>query len=39
VLGRNPRTWSYDRSDCLAFVDKLRGLATSPAIFATGVAA
>jgi succinoglycan biosynthesis protein ExoL len=30
VLARNPRTWSYDRSDCRAFVDKLRGLATAP---------
>jgi len=39
VLARNPRTWSYDRSDCLAFVDKLRGLAASPGIFATGAAA
>jgi succinoglycan biosynthesis protein ExoL len=39
VLARNPRTWSYDRSDCLAFVDKLRGLAASPDIFATGAAA
>ncbi|MEZ2328396.1 glycosyl transferase family 1 [Mesorhizobium sp. RCC_202] len=39
VLGRNPRTWSYDRSDCLAFVDKLRGLAASPVVFATGAAA
>lgn len=39
VLARNPRTWSYDRSDCLAFVDKLRGLAAAPGIFAAGVAA
>lgn len=30
VLARNPRTWSYDRSDCRAFVDKLRGLAAAP---------
>lgn len=34
VLARNPRTWSYDRSDCLAFVDKLRGLAATPGTFA-----
>ena len=34
VLARNPRTWSYDRSDCRAFVDKLRGLATTPGPFA-----
>ncbi|TIS60403.1 MAG: glycosyltransferase family 4 protein [Mesorhizobium sp.] len=27
VLARNPRTWSYNRSDCRAFVDKLSGLA------------
>ncbi|MER9740316.1 glycosyltransferase [Mesorhizobium sp. M0187] len=35
VLARNPRTWSYDRSDCRAFVDRLRGLAVAPGSFAT----
>ncbi|PBB39155.1 glycosyl transferase family 1 [Mesorhizobium sp. WSM3868] len=35
VLARNPRTWSYDRSDCLAFVDKLRGLTAGRRSFAT----
>lgn len=35
VLARNPRTWSYDRSDCRAFVDRLRGLAASPGSFVT----
>ncbi|MGX5841793.1 glycosyl transferase family 1 [Mesorhizobium sp. ArgA1] len=35
VLARNPRTWSYDRSDCRAFVDRLRGLAVSPGSFVT----
>ncbi|MGX9142349.1 glycosyltransferase [Mesorhizobium sp. 128a] len=35
VLARNPRTWSYDRSDCCAFVDRLRGLAVSPGSFVT----
>ncbi|MBA1139812.1 glycosyltransferase [Mesorhizobium neociceri] len=35
VLARNPRTWSYDRSDCRAFVDRLRGLAVSPGPFVT----
>ncbi|MDG4890226.1 MAG: glycosyl transferase family 1 [Mesorhizobium sp.] len=35
VLARNPRTWSYDRSDCLAFVDKLRGLTAGRGSFAT----
>lgn len=39
VQGRNPRTWSYDRSDCQAFVDKLRGLAASSGVFAAGAAA
>ena len=39
VLSRNPRTWSYDRSDCQAFVDKLRGLAAIPGSFATQAAA
>ena len=34
VLARNPRTWSYDRSDCRAFVDKLRGLTMTPGPFA-----
>jgi succinoglycan biosynthesis protein ExoL len=33
VLAHNPRTWSYDRSDCRAFVDKLRGLAAAPEPF------
>jgi succinoglycan biosynthesis protein ExoL len=31
VLACNPRTWSYDRSDCRALVDKLRDLAGMPA--------
>lgn len=35
VLARNPRTWSYDHSDCRAFVDRLRGLAVSPGSFVT----
>jgi succinoglycan biosynthesis protein ExoL len=39
VLARNPRTWSYDRSDCRAFVDRLRGLAVSPGSFVTEVLA
>lgn len=39
VLARNPKTWSYDRSDCLAFVDRLRGLAAGPGTFATGALA
>jgi succinoglycan biosynthesis protein ExoL len=39
VLARNPRTWSYDRSDCAAFVEKLRGLAAMPSTFATEAAA
>ncbi|WP_421914793.1 glycosyl transferase family 1 [Mesorhizobium sp.] len=30
VLARNPRTWSHDRNDCRALVDKLRGLAATP---------
>ncbi|CCV03483.1 Succinoglycan biosynthesis protein exoL [Mesorhizobium metallidurans STM 2683] len=30
VLARNPRTWSHDRSDCRALVEKLRGLASVP---------
>lgn len=34
VLARNPRTWSYDRSDCAAFVEKLRGLTAMPSAFA-----
>lgn len=39
VLARNPRTWSYDRSDCAAFVDKLRGLAAGSSTFAMEAAA
>ena len=39
VLARNPRTWSYDRGDCTAFVDKLRDLAAAPAVFAAEAAA
>jgi succinoglycan biosynthesis protein ExoL len=39
VLGRNPRTWSYDRSDCAAFVEKLRGLAAMPSTFVREAAA
>ncbi len=35
VQARNPRTWSYDRSDCRAFVDRLRGLAVAPGSFVT----
>ncbi|WP_192384260.1 glycosyl transferase family 1 [Mesorhizobium silamurunense] len=35
VLARNPRTWSYDRGDCLAFVDKLRALTAVRGTFAT----
>ena len=31
VLARNPRTWSYDLSDCRALVEKLRGLVAMPA--------
>ncbi|WP_149790214.1 glycosyltransferase [Mesorhizobium sp. NFR06] len=38
VLARNPRTWSYDRSDCAAFVEKLRGLAAMPSTFAAEAA-
>jgi succinoglycan biosynthesis protein ExoL len=30
VLARNPRTWSHDRKDCQALVEKLRGLAARP---------
>jgi len=30
VLARNPRTWSHDRNDCRALVEKLRGLAARP---------
>ena len=30
VLARNPRTWSHDRNDCQALVEKLRGLAARP---------
>ena len=39
VLARNPRTWSYDRSDCLAFVDKLSGLAALPGTLTSVLAA
>ncbi|TIW60324.1 MAG: glycosyltransferase family 4 protein, partial [Mesorhizobium sp.] len=39
VLARNPRTWSYDRSDCRALVDKLRGLTIGREPFATEVLA
>ena len=39
VLASNPKTWSYDRADCLAFVDKLRRLAAAPSNFAARVAA
>jgi succinoglycan biosynthesis protein ExoL len=39
VMARNPRTWSYDRGDCMAFVDKLRDLAAAPAVFAAEAAA
>ena len=31
VLARNPRTWSYDRSDCRALVEKLHALVAMPA--------
>ena len=34
VLARNPRTWSYDRSDCRALVERLRSLTTVPGSFA-----
>ncbi|MBZ9703651.1 MULTISPECIES: glycosyltransferase family 4 protein [unclassified Mesorhizobium] len=34
VLSRNPRIWSYDRSDCQALVDKLRSLAAMRQPFA-----
>ncbi|MER9890906.1 glycosyl transferase family 1 [Mesorhizobium sp. M0119] len=34
VLARNPRIWSYDRADCRALVEKLRGLATAPGPYA-----
>ncbi|MCA0000445.1 MULTISPECIES: glycosyltransferase family 4 protein [unclassified Mesorhizobium] len=34
VLSRNPRIWSYDRSDCRALVDKLRSLAAMRQPFA-----
>ena len=30
VLGQNPKTWSYDRSDCLALVERLGRLAAAP---------
>jgi len=35
VMARNPRTWSYDRSDCRAFVDRLRGLTAVSGPFVT----
>ncbi|MES0028238.1 glycosyl transferase family 1 [Mesorhizobium sp. M0040] len=34
VLARNPRTWSYDRADCRALVEKLRGLTAAPGPYA-----
>lgn len=34
VLARNPRTWSYDRSDCRALVERLRSLTAMPGPFA-----
>ncbi|MFC3327239.1 glycosyltransferase [Mesorhizobium cantuariense] len=34
VLARNPRTWSYDRSDCRALVERLRSLTAMPGSFA-----
>ncbi|SDA87301.1 glycosyltransferase [Mesorhizobium qingshengii] len=34
VLARNPRTWSYDRSDCRALVERLRSLTAVPGSFA-----
>lgn len=34
VLARNPRTWSHDRSDCRALVEKLRGLTAAPDAYA-----
>jgi succinoglycan biosynthesis protein ExoL len=39
VSATSPKTWSYDRGDCLAFVDKLRGLAAVPPVFPVEVAA
>jgi succinoglycan biosynthesis protein ExoL len=39
VLARNPRTWSHDRSDCRALVEKLRGLAAAPDTYAAEVLA
>jgi len=35
VLSRNPRTWSHDRGDCRALVERLRGLTVMPGSFAT----
>ncbi|UVK43339.1 glycosyl transferase family 1 [Mesorhizobium sp. AR07] len=35
VLDRNPRTWSYDRGDCRALVERLRSLTAMPGSFAT----
>ncbi|MER8971268.1 MULTISPECIES: glycosyl transferase family 1 [unclassified Mesorhizobium] len=34
VFARNPRTWSYDRADCRALVEKLRGLTAAPGPYA-----
>ncbi|MER8789315.1 glycosyl transferase family 1 [Mesorhizobium sp. M0983] len=34
VLARNPRTWSHDRADCRALVEKLRGLTAAPGRYA-----
>ncbi|MER8750028.1 glycosyl transferase family 1 [Mesorhizobium sp. M1050] len=34
VLARNPRTWSYDRSDCRALVERLRSLTAVAGSFA-----
>ncbi|MER8413800.1 glycosyltransferase [Mesorhizobium sp. M1342] len=34
VLARNPRTWSYDRCDCRALVERLRSLTAVPGSFA-----
>lgn len=33
VLARNPRTWSYDRSDCRVLVERLRSLTAVPGSF------
>ncbi|MER9251549.1 glycosyl transferase family 1 [Mesorhizobium sp. M0598] len=34
VLARDPRIWSYDRADCRALVEKLRGLTAAPGPYA-----